>query len=297
MTGMKLFGGLETGGTTWCAVVGTGPDDIRDALEFPIGQPEPTIDHAIAFFAQHDLAAVGVGSFGPVDRNPDSAGWGYVTSTPKAGWRGVNIAGPIARALSIPIAFDTDVNAAAVGEHRWGAAQDVKTFCYVTVGTGIGCGIMVSGALLNGAMHPEVGHQALPRNPESDDFPGTCPSHGGCWEGLASATSLTARWGMTPVELPDEHVAWDIEAEHLARGIVNLVYIVSPERIILGGGVMRRRGLIDRIRAKLPGLINGYIPFPEGSDLTAFISPPGLEARSGSLGALALAEAACGKSG
>ncbi|MDQ1709682.1 MAG: fructokinase, partial [Frankiaceae bacterium] len=151
---MTLYGGLETGGTTWCAIVGTGPDDIRDSVEFPIGAPAATIDRAIEFFAQHELAAIGVGSFGPVDRKIGSPMWGHITSTPKPGWRDVDLAGPIGRAIGVPIGFDTDVNAAALGEHRWGAAQDVDTFCYITVGTGIGGGVMVDGVLLGGAMHP-----------------------------------------------------------------------------------------------------------------------------------------------
>lgn len=289
---MSLFGGLETGGTTWCAIVGTGPDDIRASVEFPIGDPEPTIDRAISFFADHDLAAVGIGSFGPVDRNLGSPKWGYITTTPKPGWRWVDLAGPIGRALGVPVGFDTDVNAAALGEHRWGAAQDVETFCYITVGTGIGGGVMVEGALLGGAMHPEIGHQGIARNLTVDDFAGVCPYHHDCWEGLASARSLTERWGRSPLELPDDHVGWDIEAQHLAQGLANLVYILSPQRFILGGGVMRRSGLRELVRTKLTDIISDYVPLPSGDALDEFVSAPGLGGRSGSLGAVALGEAA-----
>ncbi|MEO6714116.1 MAG: ROK family protein [Mycobacteriales bacterium] len=290
---MTLYGGLETGGTTWCAIVGTGPDDVRDSIEFPIGEPGPTIERAIAFFAPHDLTAVGIGSFGPVDRNLGSPTWGYITSTPKPRWHSVDLAGPIGHALGVPIGFDTDVNAAALGEHRWGAAQDVDTFCYITVGTGIGGGVMVAGATLGGAMHPEIGHQGVLRDPAFDDFTGSCPYHRDCWEGLASAPSLTARWGCAPHELADDHVGWEIEAQHLAQGLANLVYILSPQRIVLGGGVMRRTGLHERVRARLVDIVNGYVPIPTGGpELDAFVCPPALGARSGSVGALALGEAA-----
>lgn len=286
-----LFGGLETGGTTWCAVVGTGPGDVRDSIEFATEDPGATIDKAIAFFAGHDLAAVGIGSFGPVDRNPRSPWWGHITTTPKPRWSFVDLAGPMGQALGVPIGFDTDVNAAALGEHRWGAAQDVETFCYITVGTGIGGAMMIEGRLIGGAMHPEVGHQGVLRDLEQDDFAGICPFHGDCWEGLANAPSLIARWGVLPHELPDDHVAWDIEAQHLAQGLANLVYIVSPQRIILGGGVMRRTGLHARVREKLAAIVNGYVGLPASvAGLEAFVCPPGLGARSGSLGALALGE-------
>lgn len=289
-----IFGGLETGGTTWVAIVGTGPDDVRDSVEFSIGAPGPTIERAIAFFAKHELAAVGIGSFGPVDRDPGSAQWGHITTTPKPGWAHVDLAGPIGAALGgLPIGFDTDVNAAAVGEHRWGAAQDVDTLCYVTVGTGIGGGVMVNGAVAAGLMHAEIGHQGVRRDLSADDFAGSCPFHGDCWEGLASATSMVARWGVTPRDLPDEHIAWEVQAEHLARGLANLVYILSPQRIVLGGGVMRRTGLHARVRTRLLEIVNGYVPLPApGPDLDAFVCAPGLGAQSGSLGALALGQAA-----
>jgi len=290
---VEVFGGLETGGTTWCAIVGSGPGDVRNSVEFAIGDPSETIERAIAFFAAHDLAAVGVGSFGPVGRSADSPHWGHITTTPKPGWAYVDLAGPIGTALGVPVGFDTDVNAAALGEHRWGAAQDVDTFCYVTVGTGIGGGVMVGGLLLGGAMHPEIGHQSVVRDVAADPFAGSCPYHGDCWEGLASAPSLTARWGCTPDQLPDDHVAWEIEAQHLARGLANLVYVLSPQRIVLGGGVMRRAGLHARVREKLAVIINDYVPFgAPGTELDTFVCPPGLGARSGSLGALALGQAA-----
>lgn len=290
---MTLFGGLETGGTTWCALVGTGPDDVRDSIEFPIGAAGETIDRAIAFFARHDLAAVGIGSFGPVDRDRSSAGWGRITTTPKPGWSDVDLAGPVGSALGVPVGFDTDVNAAAMGEHRWGAARDVETFCYITVGTGIGGGAMTDGRLLGGAMHPEMGHQTVLRDLTEDDFPGTCPYHGDCWEGLASAPALVKRWGRPPHELPDDHVAWQIEARHLAHGLANLIYILSPQRIVLGGGVMRRTGLHALVRTQLRAIVNDYVALPtDSAGLAAFVCPPGLGGRSGSLGALALGEAA-----
>jgi fructokinase len=272
---MDLYGGLETGGTTWCAVVGTGPDDVRDTAEWPIGVPDETIGRAIDFFSAYaGLAGVGIGSFGPVDRDRRSAQWGHITTTPKPGWAFVDLAGPIADALGVPIGFDTDVNAAAVGEYRWGAAQDVDTFCYLTVGTGIGGGVLVDGRPLGGLLHPEFG-----------------PYHGDCWEGLASATAMRARWQAEPHELPDDHPGWDVEAEDLALGLANVVYLLSPQRIVLGGGVMRRAGLHDRVRARLPRILNDYLASPAfGADIEAFVCPPGLGGRSGSLGALALGQ-------
>ena len=293
---MELYGGLETGGTTWRAVVGTGPHDIREVLDYPIGEPEETIGRAVDFFAGHrPLAGVGIGSFGPVERDRSSPRWGQITTTPKPGWAFVDVAGPIGRALGVPIGFDTDVNAAALGEHRWGAAQDVDTFCYVTVGTGIGGGVIAGGHVLSGLGHPEFGHQSIRRDRSADDFAGSCPYHGDCWEGLASATAMRARWSREPHQLADDHPGWDLEAEHLALGLANVVYVLSPQRIVLGGGVLRRPGLHERVRTRLVATVNDYLQLPAlGVDLASYVCPPGLGDRSGSLGAVALGQAAAG---
>ena len=193
--GMTAFGGIETGGSKWACAVGTGPEDVRATATFPTGTPAETIAQAVDFFQNgNEVAAIGIGSFGPVDVRAGSATWGHVTTTPKPGWANIDLAGAIGRALGVPVAFDTDVNAAALGEHRWGAAQGIDTFVYITVGTGIGGGGMAGGRLLHGLVHPEFGHMRIPRDPD-DGFAGACPYHGDCWEGLASGRAIGERWG------------------------------------------------------------------------------------------------------
>lgn len=291
----KLFGGIEAGGTKFVCAIGTAPNDIRAETRFPTTTPDETIRRAVEFFASQTagrIAAIGIGSFGPVDPNPDSPSWGYVTTTPKPGWTNTDFAGPIGRALGVPIAFDTDVNGAALGEHRWGAAQDVDTFIYLTVGTGIGGGGMVAGRLLHGLVHPEMGHMLLPRR-EDDDFPGFCPYHGSCLEGLAAGPAIEQRWGARAETLVDDHPAWELEAHYLAFGVANLISAISPQRIVLGGGVMEQLHLFRIIRSKVRSLLNGYISAAAITEENeAFIVPPGLGNRAGVLGAIALAETA-----
>jgi fructokinase len=280
---VALLGGIETGGTTWELAAGTGPDDVRAHRSIPTTLPEETIAAAVAFLREAGpVDAVGIGSFGPVDVHPGSPTWGRVTTTPKPGWAQTDLAGPIGRELGVPVAFDTDVNAAALGEHRWGAAQGLDTFAYVTVGTGIGGGGMARGRLLHGLVHPEVGHLRIPRDPD-DPFAGACPFHGDCWEGLAAAPALEARWGRAPHELPDGEPIWSLEARYLALGLVAIVSVLSPQAIVLGGGVMRRDGLRERVRGEVDALLRGYVEAPP-------IVAPALAPRSGVLGALALAE-------
>jgi fructokinase len=205
-----------------------------------------------------------------------------ITTTPKPGWSDTDVAGEIRQRLGVPVAFDTDVNAAALGEHRWGAARGLGTFAYVTVGTGIGGGVLVHGKPLHGLQHPEIGHLRIPHDREADPFPGVCPFHGDCWEGLASGPALEARWGVAPEELEDE-TAWALEARYLALGLVAVIAVLSPERIVVGGGVMRRPGLLELVRAEVAGLLGEYVAAGE-------LVPPALGARAGVLGALALAE-------
>jgi fructokinase len=210
--------------------------------------------------------------------------FGYITSSPKQAWRNFDLAGPIRAMLHTKIAFDTDVNAAALGEFRWGAAQSLDTFLYLTVGTGLGGGGMVNGRLLHGRTHPEMGHLRVPHDLQHDPFPGNCPYHGDCLEGLAAAPAIEARWAKPAHELPAGHAAWELEAHYLALGIANLTCALSPQRIILGGGVMRREELYQMIRAKVTTFLNGYVEPP-------VIVPPQLGARAGVLGAIALAQA------
>ena len=198
----QVYGAIEAGGTKFVCAVGTGPDDIRAITRFPTTSPEETLGQAIAFFREQPepVAAIGIGSFGPVDPRPGSPTFGYVTTTPKPHWSNTDVAGAIGRELGVPVAFDTDVNAAALGEHRWGAAQGLDTVVYLTIGTGIGGGAMINGQLVHGLLHPEMGHMPLPRDPERDPFVGACPYHGDCWEGLAAGPSMlttslrSARW-------------------------------------------------------------------------------------------------------
>ena len=288
-----IVGGIEAGGTKFVCTVGTGPDDLREVERFPTTTPDETIARAIAFFRRQPdpLSAIGIGTFGPADVDRASLTFGQITTTPKPGWQGADVVGPIADALGVPVAFDTDVNAAALGEHRWGAAQDVDTFVYLTVGTGIGGGALVAGRRIQGLTHPEMGHMLIPRQP-GDDFAGICPYHGDCWEGMACGPAIEARWGRPGVELAADHPAWALEARYLALGIANLVLTLSPQRVIVGGGVMQQSHLHARVRDDVREVLNGYAPLPDALD--AFIVPPGLGDRAGVLGAVALARETCG---
>src|SRR5215216_14003 len=256
---MTVLGGIEAGGSKWECAVGTGPDDLRALETIPTTTPVETIDRVASFFERAGpVAAIGIGSFGPVDADGDSPTWGYITSTPKPGWANTSVAQELQRRLSVAVAFDTDVNAAALGEHRWGAARGLDTFCYVTVGTGIGGGAMAGGKLLHGFIHPEFGHLRVPHDSTVDPFPGSCPYHGDCWEGLASGTALQARWGTPAAELLDER-AWDLQARYLALGLVAVISVLSPERIVIGGGVMQRPGLLANVQLEVAALLNGYL--------------------------------------
>jgi fructokinase len=295
---VPVYGGLEAGGTKFVCAVGSGPDDIQDEVQFPTTTPEETIGRAIDFFRAHEgkLTAIGIASFGPVDPDPASPTCGFITTTPKPGWSDTDLAGAVRRALSVPVGFDTDVNGAALGEHRWGAAQGLNTFLYLTIGTGIGGGGMVGGKLMHGLIHPEMGHIRLPHDLDADPFPGICPFHGDCLEGLACGPAIDSRWDQSPETLPPDHPAWKLEAHYLALALVNYICTLSPQRIILGGGVMKERSLFPRIRAEVQDLLNGYVQAPEIlDDIDHYIVPPALGDRAGVLGAIALAERAKGE--
>ncbi len=281
-----LYGGIEAGGTKFVCAVGSGPRDIVAKIEFPTTTPKETIARALVFFRQHaerQPAAIGIGSFGPIDLHSDSSKFGWITSTPKEGWRNVDLAGAIREGTGIETAFDTDVNAAALGEFHWGAAQNLNTFLYLTIGTGIGGGGMVNGRLMHGLLHPEMGHVRVPHDWTEDPYAGACPFHGDCLEGLAAGRALEGRWGQRGEDLPDCHAAWELEAQYLALGIVNWICTLSPERIILGGGLMRRSAMFGSIRTKVKRLLNRYVTAPD-------IVPPGLGDNAGILGAIALAK-------
>ena len=291
---MTAYGGIETGGSKWECAIGTGPDDLRTTATIATTAPAETIGRAVAFFEREGpVAAVGIGSFGPVDQKLASPTWGHITTTPKPGWAHTDIGQEIRRRLSVPVAFDTDVNAAALGEHRWGAAQGLDTFCYITVGTGIGGGGMARGRLLHGLVHPEFGHMRIPHDREADPFPGACPYHGDCWEGLASGRAIQARWKRPPTELADVEAVWELQARYLALGVVNVLCVLSPERIIVGGGVMRQPGLLPRVHREVQALMNGYMELAAVNDgIADYVTLPALTPLSGVLGAIALAQTA-----
>jgi fructokinase len=291
---MTVYGGIEAGGSKWECAVGTGPDDLRATETIRTTTAEETIGRTVAFFEREGpVDAIGIGSFGPIDRRLSSPTWGHITTTPKPGWTNTDVGPEIRRRLSVPIAFDTDVNAAAVSEHRWGAARGVETFCYITVGTGIGGGAMVDGKLLHGLVHPEFGHMRVPHDHGADPFPGICPYHGDCLEGLASGLAIEARWGRSGVELAVDDAVWELQAGYLALALVCVICVLSPERIVIGGGVMKQPGLLSLVRRRVAGLMNGYLGTTAvGEEIDGYITLPALGSRAGVLGAIALAETA-----
>jgi fructokinase len=275
---MKICGGVEMGGTKVICGVGTGPGDL-ETIRFATTTPEETLRRVSGFFQERGVEAIGVGAFGPVDPDPASMKYGFISSTPKAGWRDVDVVGAL-RGLGVPVAFETDVNTAAMGEAEWGAGIGVGDLLYVTVGTGVGGGVLVGGQPVHGLMHPELGHVRIPRG--ADGFAGSCPFHGDCLEGLVSGTAIAARCGRRAEEVGEQDPVWGLVAEYLGKALMNWVLTLSPRRVILGGGVMQRAGLLERAGVELAGQMNGYARLPD-------LAPPGLGERSGVLGALAMA--------
>ncbi|MEA5154962.1 ROK family protein [Raineyella sp.] len=299
-----VYGGVEAGGTKFVCCVGTGPDDIRAEARIPTTTPAETLDRAVAFFREHTdrtgqpLTAVGAACFGPVELDPAAPAYGHITTTPKPGWAGTDVVGALRAGLGVPVGFDTDVNGAALGEVRWGVGVGLDPFVYLTVGTGVGGGAVVNGAPVHGLVHPEMGHVRVPHDRVRDPFPGSCPFHGDCLEGLASGPAIARRWGAPAQTLPAGHPAWELEASYLAELMAQLVLTLSPRRIVLGGGVMTGPGLFPMIRARTRELLAGYVSAPAvEAGLQDVIVPPGLGERSGRLGALALAEAAVAAEG
>jgi fructokinase len=295
---VNIFGAIETGGTKFVCAVGTGPHDL-ELCSFSTTSPQATMEAVIGFFRfRQGLRAVGIGSFGPVDLLPTSPSFGHITTTPKLAWRNFDLAGTVRKALDLPVGFDTDVNTAALGEARWGVAQGICDFLYVTVGTGIGGGALVDGKSLHGLQHPEMGHIRVPHDWAKDPYAGACAYHGDCLEGLASGPAIEARWGIAGMDLSPEHPAWELEAHYLALGLVNWVCTLSPQRIIMGGGVMQQAHLFPIIRRQLQQQLNGYIQSSMLLDgIEEYVVPPGLGNRSGVLGALVLAEKAAAGAG
>ena len=295
---MTLYGGIETGGTKINCMIASGPEDIRAFHTITTTTPEQTLDQVVEFFHQQrasglEPAGIGLGAFWPVDLDPDSPSYGSITSTPKPGWRDTPLLQILRDALALPFVFDLDVAAAAVGEQTWGAARGLSTFIYLTIGTGIGGGVIVDGKPLHGLVHPELGHIPLRRDPARDAYTGFCPYHGDCLEGLAAGPAIEKRWGKRAEFLPPDHPAWMLEAEYLAQALWSYIVCFSPQRIILGGGVMSQPVLFPLLRARTIELLNGYV---QSSEILTYpdryIVPPGLGARAGIIGCVAMAKRA-----
>jgi len=283
---MVYYGSIEAGGTKFVCAIGNEDAKVIERISFPTTTPAKTLEKVFEFFDQYDLKAIGIGSFGPIDVNPKSETYGYVTSTPKISWQNFDFLGAVKHRYHMPVAWTTDVNAAALGEQRLGAAQGMNSCLYLTVGTGIGGGAVVLGKLLTGFSHPEMGHIIVPYHPE-DSFEGVCPFHGDCLEGLAAGPAIEKRFGIKADQLDEEHIAWDFEAFYLAQAIVNYLLVLSPDKVILGGGVMKQTHLFPKIRAEVERLINGYVQLPH---LNEFIVPPTLGDHAATIGCLILAK-------
>lgn len=289
-----IIGAIEAGGTKFVCGIGNADGDIVDRVSFPTAQPQETLRRVVDYFTDKNVQAIGIGSFGPIGLSPGSDAYGFVTTTPKPGWSGFDFLGTLRRAFDVPCGWDTDVNAAAYGEAMWGAAQGLNDCAYYTIGTGVGVGVYAGGRLLHGLLHPEGGHIPVRRHP-NDRFAGRCPYHGDCLEGMASGPAIEERWGAKGHELPQDHPAWEIEAHYIAESIATTVLLLSPRKIILGGGVMQQEQLLPLIRQHVAKLLNGYVAAPELAEgLDDYIVAPGLGTQSGLKGALALGIRALG---
>jgi fructokinase len=290
----KLYGGIEAGGTKFVCVVGSGPGHIVDEIRYSTTTPEATLGKAVQFFqpfvVSGQVSAIGVGAFGPLDLNPESPTYGFITATPKPRWSNTDVLGTLQRALKIRIAFDTDVNVAALGEYQWGASKGCDPSLYLTIGTGIGGGYLKEGRSLFGMLHPEMGHLRIPHSRELDPFPGNCPFHEDCFEGLASGPAIEKRLGTPGAMVPENDPFWNIEADYIASALMNFILTLSPKKIVLGGGVMQRGFLFPKVRWRVRELLNGYVSSKSLLEhIDDYIVPPGLGNQSGSVGAIALA--------
>lgn len=290
-----MLGGIEAGGTKFVCAVGKEDGTIVERIQFDTLSPEETIPQIIDFFNKHEIKSLGIGSFGPVDINPDSPTYGNVTSTPKPGWKDYPFLKTLQEAIDVPMGFNTDVNAAALGEVMHGAAQDVDSCLYITVGTGVGAGAVFNGELLQGVSHPEMGHTVVRRH-ETDSYEGFCPYHSDCLEGLAAGPAIERRWGKKGFELQDQTEVWELESYYLAQALVQFILILSPKRIVMGGGVMKQKQMFPFIQKKVQELLNGYVAVPEIlENIDEYIVPPALGDNAGITGALMLAKRALEK--
>jgi fructokinase len=296
-----VFGGVELGGTSVVCAVGTGPGDLRDRAVIATAEPAATIGRVVELLRGHarELAVLGVASFGPLVLDRRSPRYGRIAATPKPGWAGADLIGPLARGLGVPIALDTDVNGAALAERRWGAARGLDTFVYLTAGTGIGGGGLVAGRTMRGLAHPEMGHMRIPRHPADPLQRGACPFHPDCWEGWAAKAAIERRWGVgrqaTDLTEPADLA---LLAHYLAAGVANVICALSPQRVVLGGGIVlgggdaeHRERLLALVRRETQALLGGYLEAPElGADIARYLVAPALGEDAGVLGAIALAQ-------
>lgn len=288
-----MLAGVELGGSKCVCILGTGPDDIRAQVRVPTRERQATLAEIAAVLdswqVAHSLDAIGLASFGPLDLRPGSPTFGHVASTVKPGWNGADV-GRLAHGRGVPVGIDTDVNGAALAEGRWGAAQGLADFAYITVGTGIGVGLIVAGRTVFGCNHTELGHIRVVRR-AGDIWPGACAFHGDCVEGLASGPAIAARTGLSPAEVSADSPVWDLVAHALAQLTHTLVLATAPRRILIGGGVAQGRPeLLAQVRRQLLDSLNDYLPLQElTGGMDRYITPPGLGALAGPLGALALA--------
>ena len=286
---MRL-GALEAGGTKMVCAIGDEHGNVVERYSLPTRGGDETVQEIIAYFRAHPVEALGVSSFGPLNLDPTSPEYGSITTTPKLAWRNYPLRRNLAEALGVPVGIDTDVNGAALAEARIGAGKGIDSLVYYTIGTGIGGGAVVNGELLHGLVHPEMGHMLL-RPAENDPAPhGFCPYHDGCLEGMAKGPAIEQRWGKPAAELPEDHIAWEIEAEYLAQMCVNTIVVLSPKMIVLGGGVMHQLHLFPRIRKRTQALLNGYVAHSAIlENIDSYIVPPALGDNAGAAGSLLLA--------
>ena len=284
---MRL-GALEAGGTKMVCAIGDENGNIFEQVSIPTTTPEETMPKLISYFKDKEIEALGIGCFGPIDPDPRSKTYGYITSTPKLAWADYNIVGAFKEALGCPVGFDTDVNGSVLGEVTFGQAKDKSCVIYITIGTGIGAGIYIEGKLLHGMLHPEAGHVLMHRR-DDDSYEGKCPYHKTCFEGLAAGPAIEERWGRKAFELKDRDEVWDLEAYYIAEALSNYILTLSPEMIILGGGVMHQEQLFPLIRKHVAEMLNGYIKTEELENIESYIVPASLNDDQGIMGCLELA--------
>lgn len=283
-----LLGALEAGGTKMVCALGDENGHIYEQISIPTVTPEITMPLLIDYFKSKNIEALGIGSFGPVDLDPSSPTYGYITSTPKLAWANFDLMGTLKNALDIPVGFDTDVNASCLGEAVWGCTKGLDSSIYITIGTGVGLGAYLNGSLLHGMLHPEAGHVLLVKHP-LDTFEGACPFHSNCLEGFAAGPAIEKRWGKKAIELANDDQVWDMEAYYIAQALVSYILTLAPRKIVLGGGVMHQTHLFPLIRSKVKELLNNYIQTKEIADINNYIVPASLGGDQGILGCLQLA--------